>query len=62
MFMRFNKAQEAFEFFYDKIIQEGVELDNTKFIQNVGFYIDNPLDNQIDTSFRKWKNSYAELE
>ena len=47
--MRFNKAQKAFEFFYDKISREGVELDNTKFIQNVGFYIDNPLDNQINT-------------
>lgn len=60
--MRFKKAQEAFEFFYDKILKEGVELDNTKFIQNVGFYIENPLDNQINTPFRKWKNSYAELE
>jgi thymidylate synthase len=60
--MRFNKAQEAFEFFYNKITQEGNKLDNTMFLQNVGFYIDNPLNNQINTSFRKWKNSYADLE
>ncbi len=44
--MKFNKAQEAFEFYYDKILKEGVELDNTKFVQNIGFYIENPLDNQ----------------
>lgn len=60
--MKFNNAQEAFEFFYDKILIEGDNLDNTKFIQNVGFYLENPMDNKINTSYRKWKNSYAELE
>jgi thymidylate synthase len=60
--MRFNNAQDAFEFFYDEIIKNGIKLNDTKFIQNVGFYIDHPMENKIHTPFRKWKNSYAELE
>jgi thymidylate synthase len=60
--MVFNTAQEAFEFLYDKIITEGIVLNNTKFVQNIGFYINKPLENKINTPFRKWKNSYAELE
>jgi thymidylate synthase len=60
--MRFNKAQEAFEFFYKNIMENGSDLDNTKYLQNIGFYIDNPMDNHILTDFRRWKNSYAEYE
>ena len=60
--MRFKTAQQAFEFFYDKIMKEGDELDNTKFIQNIGFYIDEPINNHIYTSWRHWKSSYAEFE
>jgi thymidylate synthase len=60
--MRFKKAQEAFEFFYKEIIEKGNILDNTKFLQNIGFYIDEPMDNLIFTDFRKWKSSYAEYE
>jgi thymidylate synthase len=60
--MRFKNAQEAFEFYYNYILDNGETLDNTKFIQNIGFYIENPLDNKINTDFRNWKNSYAELE
>lgn len=60
--MRFKTAQQAFEFFYDEIMKKGIDLDNTKFLQNVGFYIDEPMNNLILTDFRKWKNSYAEFE
>lgn len=60
--MRFKTAQEAFEFFYDKIMEKGTELDNTKFINNIGFYIDEPMNNHILTSWRNWKSSYAEFE
>jgi len=60
--MRFKKAQEAFEFFYNEIMEKGIDLDNTKFLQNIGFYIDEPMNNLILTDFRKWKNSYAEFE
>lgn len=60
--MEFNNSQEAFEFFYDKINNEGISIDNTKSLLNIGFYIKNPLDNEINTLFRKWKKSYAEIE
>lgn len=60
--MVFNTAQEAFEFYYNEISNNGTILGNTNFIQNIGFYINNPLDNKINTEFRNWKNSYAELE
>jgi thymidylate synthase len=60
--MEFINAQEAFEFYYNHILEFGKPLNNTKFIQNEGFYILNPIDNKINTDFRNWKNSYAELE
>lgn len=60
--MRFKNAESAFEFYYDEILNKGDILLNTKFLQNVGFYIDNPLDNLINTTFRNWKKDYAELE
>lgn len=60
--MRFKNAQKAFEFFYDEISDCGEILDNTKYLQNVGFYIVNPGLNYIKTTWRKWKSSYAELE
>lgn len=60
--MRFKNAQIAFEFLYCEIMLNGIDLENTKFLQNIGFYIDQPMDNNILTNFRKWKNSYAEYE
>lgn len=60
--MRFKNSQQAFEYFYYYINKNGEQLDNTKFLQNVGFYIDNPIDNFINTDFRKWKSSYAQYE
>lgn len=60
--MRFKTATQAFEFFYDEIIKNGSDSDNTKFLQNIGFYIDEPTNNLILTGFRKWKQSYAEFE
>jgi thymidylate synthase len=60
--MEFHNAEEAFEYLYDYILENGKTLNNTKFIQNIGFYIENPLHNKIRTDFRNWKNSYADLE
>lgn len=60
--MNFNNAQEAFEFYFDKIINEGKERCNTKALFNVGFNIKNPLDNHIKTSWRNWKLDYAKKE
>lgn len=43
-------------------MEEGDLLENTKFLQNIGFYIENPMDNLILADFRKWKKSYADIE
>lgn len=34
----------------------------TKYILNCGFYITNPLDNEITIDWRKWNKEYAEYE
>jgi len=58
----FNNAQEAFEYYYKFISEKGVNYDNTLALFNIGFYIQNPLDNEINTKWRKWKKDYAEYE
>jgi len=60
--MEFKNAQEAFEFYYDKIMFFPDAVNGTKAILNQGFYISNPMDNLINTSWRKWKKEYAEIE
>lgn len=57
--MEFNTAQEAFEHYYFKIVSEGKTLENTKFLRNQGFYIKNPIQNEILTEWRKWSYNYA---
>lgn len=61
---KFKNANHAFEFFYDLIHNPIVSQDysNTKTIFNVGFIIENPLDNEITCDFRKWNKDYAEAE
>lgn len=59
---KFKNAQEAFEYYYYNIIQNGLILEDTKCIYNEGFEILNPLDNKINTKFRKWNESYANIE
>jgi len=60
--MEFNTAQDAFEYFYREITLYGIQSSNTKFLKNIGFYIRNPMQNEITSSFRNWKKSYAEYE
>ena len=60
--MVFKNAQEVFEFYYNEISKDGIDFDNTKVLFNQGFNILNPLDNKIDTDFRKWSNKYANRE
>lgn len=62
---KFSNAQQAFEFYYDILNSDNevVEINKTtKLIRNLGFYIENPLDNEIKSSFRKWNKNYAEKE
>jgi thymidylate synthase len=58
----FKKANDAYEYYHDKIIREGVNFGDTKALFNVGFYIENPLDHVIENEERKWNPVYAEAE
>ena len=58
----FKRANDAYEYYHDKIIREGVKFGDTKALFNVGFYIENPLDNAIENTERKWNPVYAEAE
>lgn len=57
--MVFKNSQEVFEYYYDNISNNGIDFDNTKTLFNQGFTILNPLDNNIDTDYRKWNPVYA---
>ena len=35
----FKKANDAYEYYHDKIIREGVKFGDTKALFNIGFYI-----------------------
>jgi thymidylate synthase len=59
---KFKNAQKAFEYYYKLISKKGIDYDDTKALFNVGFYIENPMDNEINTKWRKWKKDYAEYE
>ena len=58
----FKRANDAYEYYHDKIIREGVNFGDTKALFNVGFYIENPLDHKIENEERKWNPVYAEAE
>jgi len=60
--MVFKNAQEVFEYYYDEISNNGIDFDNTRTLFNQGFTILNPLDNNIDTDYRKWNPVYANRE
>ena len=58
----FFNANHAFNYYWDVIPDQGRDFDNTKAMFNVGFYIQNPLDNKITNPIRNWKEEYAEAE
>ena len=59
---KFKNADEAYNYFHDKIITEGIKFGNTKALFNVGFTLDKPLENYIFNKERNWKPDYAEAE
>ena len=63
---RFFSAQHTFEFYYHLIIASHPfhkpNFAGTKAIFNEAFTIVNPLENIIETEWRKWKEDYARLE
>ena len=60
--MEYNNANEAFIDLYEKVNINGNEINNTKVLYNIGFYIYDPLNNNIYCDFRKWNKNYAEYE
>ena len=59
---RFKNANEAFKYFKRQIPEYGIEFDDTQALFNVGFYLENPMDNLIEDQDRNWKWDYAEAE
>ena len=59
---KFKNANEAYEYYHNEIITNGIDFDNTKALFNVGFYIENPEDNHITNEYRKWNPTYAMRE
>ena len=58
----FKRANHAYEYYHDKIIREGVEFGDTKALFNVGFYLENPMENTIENEERGWNLTYAKAE
>jgi len=58
----FNNANSAFDHYKNQILLYGVDFDDTKALFNVGFTIEDPMDNHIDCKQRDWKQDYAEAE
>ena len=62
---KFLNANKAFHHLHARILKFGVDFDDTKALFNVGFEIENPMNNSIRNSHylkRDWKQSYAEAE
>ena len=58
----FKNATKAFEYLYDEIMENWVERNWTKTLFNIWFYIEDTKDRVIKTLWRKFSESYAELE
>jgi len=58
----FKNANEAYEYYHDRILQHGIPFGDTKALFNVGFYLNNPNDKMITNKERKWSLDYAEAE
>lgn len=59
---KFKNAQKAFDYYYKKISNEGLIYKDTLVLFNVGFYVENPIDNEITAVYRKWNKTYANYE
>ena len=62
MKIHFENANEAYEYYHDRILQHGVSFGDTKALFNIGFYLTNPTSRAITNQERKWSADYAEAE
>ena len=56
---KFRNAEEAYNYFLDKLIQDGIPFGDTKALFNVGFTLAKPMENYIVNEERNWKLNYA---
>ena len=59
---KFLHANEAFTCILHELRVEGIDFSNTKALFNVGFTIEDPLNNHIKNRERNWSLDYAEAE
>jgi len=59
---KFKNADKAYNYFLDKIIQDGIPFGDTKALFNIGFTLENPKQNYIKNTERNWKLEYAKAE
>jgi len=59
---KFKNANEVFKYYKWVIKDHGIQFDDTRALFNIGFEIENPMDNLIDDKDRNWKWDYAEAE
>jgi thymidylate synthase len=59
---KFYNANEAFNYYWFEIQKKGIGFDNTKALFNIGFEIQQPIDNSINAPWRNWNKEYAEAE
>ena len=62
MKIHFKNANEAYEYYHDRILTHGIPFGDTKALFNIGFYLENPNDKMIINRERKWSLDYAEAE
>ena len=62
MKIHFKNANEAYEYYHDRILQHGIPFGDTKALFNIVFYLNNPNDKMITNKERKWSLDYAEAE
>lgn len=60
--MRFENANDAFLYYTNDIMKNGIPFRDTKAIFNETFTIAEPWDNKIIAPIRKWSQSYADRE
>ena len=60
--MEFKNANDAYEYLHNEILSKGIDFDNTKALFNVGFTLNNPMDNIITNQDRNFNVEYAKAE
>lgn len=60
--VKFQRAEDAFEFYFKCIMMQGEERSGTKVLFNQLIRLQFPDQNQITTPWRRWKEDYAAKE